>query len=151
MPQRPPRILFASPQTLFDVSNGASMQCYTMLQSLARRGLETASIGGGIFDNPAGEERIPELERQIEAMSAEIMQKENRQRELDRAVAQSSVFQEEEKLQRQKEALLQEQKKLIEGLQSLALDIRRESDRISHLCEDILGRVRTICPPASPF
>lgn len=68
MPQRPPRILFASPQTLFDVSNGASMQCYTMLQSLARRGLETASIGGGIFDNPAGEERIPELERQIEAM-----------------------------------------------------------------------------------
>ena len=72
-------------------------------------------------------------------MAAEITQKENRQRELDRAVAQSSVFREEEKLQRQKEALLQEQKKLIEGLQSLALDIRRESDRISHLCEDILA------------
>ena len=85
------------------------------------------------------EKNLSESERQIEAMAAEITQKENRQRELDRAVAQSSVFREEEKLQRQKEALLQEQKKLIEGLQSLALDIRRESDRISHLCEDILA------------
>ena len=85
------------------------------------------------------EKNLNETERQIEAMAAEITQKETRQRELDRAVAQSSVFQEEEKLQRQKEALLQEQKKLMEGLQDLALDIRRESDRISHLCEDILA------------
>ena len=53
------------PQTLFDVSNGASMQCYSMMQELARRGLQVASIGGGIFDNPSGVARIPNLAEQI--------------------------------------------------------------------------------------
>lgn len=62
---RPARILFACPQTLFDVSNGASMQCYSMMQELARRGLQVASIGGGIFDNPSGVARIPNLAEQI--------------------------------------------------------------------------------------
>lgn len=62
---RPARILFACPQTLFDVSNGASMQCYSMMQELARRGIQVASIGGGIFDNPSGVARIPNLAEQI--------------------------------------------------------------------------------------
>lgn len=60
------RILFACPQTLFDVSNGATMQCYTMLQTLSRMGFQTASIGGGIFDNPAGEARIPNFKAQLD-------------------------------------------------------------------------------------
>ena len=62
---RSPRVLFACPQTLFDVSNGASMQCYTMMQELSRRGMEVASFGGGIFDNPSGVARIPNLAEQI--------------------------------------------------------------------------------------
>lgn len=64
---RPYRILFACPQTLFDVSNGASLQCSTMLWALARKGVQCMSIGGGIFDNPSGLARIPDLKEQIEA------------------------------------------------------------------------------------
>ena len=64
---RPFRILFACPQTVFDVSNGASLQSLTFLQELARRGLKVATIGGAIFDNPSGLARIPNLEEQIKA------------------------------------------------------------------------------------
>ena len=64
---RPARILFACPQTLFDVSNGASLQCSVMLWALARAGVECMSIGGGIFDNPSGLARIPDLAEQIRA------------------------------------------------------------------------------------
>ena len=112
---------------------------HSFLSLWAQKEVQRSQIDRMELEKGDCEKNLSESERQIEAMAAEITQKENRQRELDRAVAQSSVFQEEEKLQRQKEALLQEQKKLIEGLQSLALDIRRESDRISHLCEDILA------------
>lgn len=41
------------------------MQCYSMMQELARRGIQVASIGGGIFDNPSGAARIPNLAEQI--------------------------------------------------------------------------------------
>ena len=64
---RPYRILFACPQTLFDVSNGASLQCATMMWALAKKGVQCMSIGGGIFDNPSGVARIPNLAEQIEA------------------------------------------------------------------------------------
>lgn len=63
---RPYRVLFACPQTLFDVSNGASIQCYSMMQELSRRGIKCASIGGGIFDNPSGVARIPNFAQQLE-------------------------------------------------------------------------------------
>lgn len=59
------RMLFACPQTLFDVSNGATMQCYTMLQTLSKLNFQTASIGGGIFDNPSGQARIPNFKEQV--------------------------------------------------------------------------------------
>ena len=42
-----------------------SMQCYSMMQELARRGMQVASISGGIFDNPSGVARIPNLAEQI--------------------------------------------------------------------------------------
>lgn len=76
-------------------------------------------------------------EGQIEALAAAIAQKEARLRELERAVAQSDVFQELEKLHQQKQTRAQEQQKLTEGLQALALEIRREAGRITHLCGDI--------------
>ena len=65
IPMRTFRILFACPQTLFYVSNGATMQCYTMLQTLSKLNFQTASIGGGIFDNPSGQARIPNFKEQV--------------------------------------------------------------------------------------
>ena len=112
---------------------------HSFLSLWAQKEVQRSQIDRMELEKGDCEKNLSETERRIEAMAAEIAQKETRQRELDRAVAQSSVFQEEEKLQRQKEALLQDQKKLMGGLQSLALVIRRESDRISHLCEDILA------------
>ena len=65
MTARPSRILFACPQTVFDVSNGASMQVYSMLQEFSRRGIEAALFCGGVFDDPAGAARIPNLAEQF--------------------------------------------------------------------------------------
>ena len=50
---------------------------------------------------------------------------------------QSSVFQEEEKLQQEKRSRQEEQTRLGEGLQALALEIRREAVRLSSLCNSI--------------
>lgn len=74
----------------------------------------------------------------IEALAAQIAGKESRRRELDLACAQSSVFQEEEKLRSRKQALLDEQKKLLQELQSLALEIKREALRLNDLCTSVL-------------
>lgn len=110
---------------------------HSFLSLWAQKEVQQSQIDRMELEKKDCERNLSETEQHIEQISVEITQKENRQRELDRAVAQSSVFQEEEKLQRQKETLLQEQKKLMDGLQSKALDIRRETDRISHLFEDI--------------
>ena len=72
-------------------------------------------------------------EESIEEISSQITQKENRRRELDVACAQSSVFQEEEKLRNRKQVLLEEQKKLLQDLQSLALKIKKEALRLNSL------------------
>ncbi|MFQ7399042.1 MAG: hypothetical protein ACLRNW_14755 [Neglectibacter sp.] len=49
----------------------------------------------------------------------------------------SDVFQEEDKLRQKKKTLLQEQERLLSGIQALTLEIRRETSRIQHLCGDI--------------
>ena len=85
------------------------------------------------------EASLAETERRIASLETEIEQKEARRRELDRAVAQSSVFQEEEKLQQEKRSRQEEQARLGKGLQSLALEIRREAVRLSSLCNSIGG------------
>lgn len=77
---------------------------------------------------------LASAERDIETLTAQITQKEGRRRELDLACAQSSVFQEEEKLHNSKQALLGEQKKLLQDLQSVALEIKRETLRLGTLC-----------------
>ena len=59
-------------------------------------------------------------EAAIQALTAQIEQKEGRRRELELACAQSSVFQEEDRLRTQKQQLLDEQKKLMQDLQNLA-------------------------------
>lgn len=81
---------------------------------------------------------LASTEESIEAISAQITQKESRRRELDLACAQSSVFQEEEKLQSRKQTLLDEQKNLLQDLQSLALEIKREALQLNSLCTAVL-------------
>lgn len=86
-------------------------------------------------------DRIVELattDDDIEKLTYQISQKENRRRELDLACAQSSVFQEEEKLRNRKQALLDEQEKLLQELQTLALEIKREALRLNDLCASVL-------------
>ena len=78
------------------------------------------------------------IEKSLLTISDQITQKENRRRELELACAQSSVFQEEEKLRNRKQALLDEQKRLMRDLQSLALEIKREALRLNSLCDTIL-------------
>lgn len=79
------------------------------------------------------------VEDDIGRLADQIAQKENRRRELDLACAQSSIFQEEEKLRSRKQTLLDEQKGLLQGLQGLALEIKRESLRLGDLCASILA------------
>ena len=85
------------------------------------------------------EAALGEAEKQIEALGTEIGQKENRQRELDRAIAQSNVYQEAERLEQQKAERVLEQKKLMDGCQKLALEMRREAGRINHICEKVMA------------
>lgn len=85
------------------------------------------------------EAALGEAEKQIEALATEIGQKENRQRELDRAIAQSNVYQEAERLEQQKAERVVEQKRLMDGCQKLALEMRREAGRINHICEKVMA------------
>ena len=77
-------------------------------------------------------------EEAIETLTTQIEQKESRRRELDLACAQSSVFLEEERLRNQKQMLLDEQKKLMQDLQNLALEIKRDALWWNELCSSIM-------------
>ena len=81
---------------------------------------------------------LASIEEAIEALTTQIEQKENRRRELDLACAQSSVFQEEERLRNQKNLLLEEQKKLMQDLQALAIEIKRDALWWNELCSSIM-------------
>lgn len=81
---------------------------------------------------------LASTEEAIEALTTQIEQKENRRRELDLACAQSSVFQEEERLRNQKNLLLEEQKKLMQDLQALAIEIKRDALWWNALCSSIM-------------
>ena len=71
------------------------------------------------------------------AIMLQIGQKEERRRELERAYEQNDVYLESEKLLGRKQALLDEQEKLTKGLQSLALEIKREYLRLDHLRTEV--------------
>lgn len=77
-------------------------------------------------------------EKAIETLTTQIEQKESRRRELDLACAQSSVFQEEERLRNQKQMLLDEQKKLMQDLQALTVEIKRDALWWNELCRSVL-------------
>ena len=74
----------------------------------------------------------------VKRIGEKIEQEEIRRRELELACAQSSVFQEEERLRSQKQLLLDEQNKLICNLQNLAIEIKRETMYWKSFCDSVL-------------
>lgn len=81
---------------------------------------------------------LTSTEKAIETLTTQIEQKESRRRELDLACAQSSVFQEEKRLRNQRQMLLDEQKKLMQDLQALAVEIKRDALWWNELCSSVL-------------
>ena len=112
------------------------VQSFLVLWS--KREMEQAQIDRFELEKRDCTIELAAIEENIAAISDQITQKENRRRELDLACAQSSVFQEEEKLCGRKQALLDEQKGLIQSLQSLAREIEIDSLQLHDLCDAIL-------------
>lgn len=109
----------------------------SFLSQWAEKEVQKSRIDRAELEKQEYETTLAKAKRQIDTLDAEITQKESRKRELDLAVAQSNVYQEEDKLRQQKLLCTREQQKLTEGLQALTLEIRREASRIGHLCENI--------------
>lgn len=84
------------------------------------------------------EERIRMEDAEIERVTALIQKKEKRKEELIAACAQSDVSREEEKLRRAKEALLAEQKRLLDQLQNESAEIKREAAVMCGFCQKIM-------------
>ncbi len=122
------------------------VQSFLVLWS--QKEMEQAQISRLEMEKQDSATGLAAAQESIEVISAQIAQKESRRRELDLACAQSSVFQEEEKLHNRKQSLLNEQKKLFEDLQSLALELKRESLRLNSLCGSVLDwdREETLVP-----
>ena len=112
------------------------VQSFLVLWS--KKEMEQAQIDRFELEKRDSTTELAAIEKSIMTISDRIAQKENRRRELDLACAQSSVFQEEEKLRDRKQALLDEQKRLMQDLRSLALEIKRESLQLNGLCDSVL-------------
>ena len=112
------------------------VQSFLVLWS--KKEIEQAQIDRFELEKRDSTTELAAIEKSIMTISDRIAQKENRRRELDLACAQSSVFQEEEKLRNRKQALLDEQKRLMQDLQSLALEIKKESFQLNGLCDSVL-------------
>lgn len=104
----------------------------------SKKEMEQAQIDRFELEKSDCNAELATIEKSITTISDRITQKENRRRELDLACAQSSVFQEEEKLRNRKQTLLDEKKRLTQDLQALAMEIKRESLQLNGLCDAIL-------------
>jgi hypothetical protein len=80
---------------------------------------------------------IQEETAQIEDISTQITQKDQRKTELIAACAQSDVYQEETRLRTSRDTLRTEQRKLLEQLDNEALEIKREAVSLCDLCRTI--------------
>ena len=58
---RKPRLLWANPYCLLDTSSGASMSIREMLRQLVAQGYEVKILGGTLFDNPKGANRLQQI------------------------------------------------------------------------------------------
>ena len=110
----------------------------TFLVLWSKKEMEQDQIDRAELEKKDCTEKLAAIHASIREISEQITKKENRRRELDLACAQSSVFQEEEKLRSRKQGLLEEQEQLRQNLKSLAQEIRREALRLEELCNAIL-------------
>ena len=113
-------------------------QVQSFLVLWSKKEMEQAQIDRFELEKSDCNAELATIEKSITTISDRITQKENRRRELDLACAQSSVFQEEEKLRNRKQTLLDEKKRLTQDLQALAMEIKRESLQLNGLCDAIL-------------
>lgn len=91
------------------------VQSFLVLWS--KKEMEQIQIDRFELEKKGSTTELAAIEKSIMMISGQIAQKENRRRELDLLCAQSSVFQEEEKLHNRKQALLDEQKRLMQDRQ----------------------------------
>lgn len=110
----------------------------SFLVSWSKKEMIQAQIDRRELEKQDRTDDLTAAEEAVETLAAQITQKESRKSELQLACAQSSVFQEEDKLRGQKRALLDEQKKLMQELQALALEIKREALGLKELCAALL-------------
>lgn len=108
----------------------------------SKKEMEQAQIDRFELEKSDCNAELATIEKSITTISDRITQKENRRRELDLACAQSSVFQEEEKLRNRKQTLLDEKKRLTQDLQALAMEIKRESLQLNTVQQDHAGQRR---------
>jgi DNA repair exonuclease SbcCD ATPase subunit len=84
-------------------------------------------------------EGIEKSHEKYEALNLQIINLDNRKNELITDRAKSDVFQEENRKKKKKTQLQHEQRQLMEQLNAMALEIRRETHQLHSLCEEILS------------
>ncbi len=102
----------------------------SFLVQWAKKEVQQGKIDGFEAEKRDCTQRLSEIENKIQDLMQQIEQKDRRRRELELLCDQSSVSQEQEKLNKQKIDLQTEQEKLMRGLQNMALEIRRDSLKI---------------------
>ena len=83
-------------------------------------------------------DRLTAVTRRLEELSGQIRQKDDRRSELEQARATSSVYQEAERLSTQKKNLEDRRKELVQGMEDLAVNIRKEAVDLKALCGEVL-------------
>ena len=86
-------------------------------------------------DKEAYQERIAALEAEDERIRSEIAVKENKRDALNAECARSEVYQAENRLKTEKQQLIDEQIRLTSKLRKTAMEIRREAQVITSLCD----------------
>lgn len=86
-------------------------------------------------DKEAYQDKIALLETESENIRSEIAVKENKKDALNAECARSEVYQAENRLKTEKQQLIAEQIRLASSLRKTAVDIKREAQVISSLCD----------------
>lgn len=86
-------------------------------------------------DRETNQNKIALLESETESVRSEIAAKENKKDALTAECAKSEVYQAENRLKTEKQQLIAERNRLAGNLRKTAMDIRREAQAISSLCQ----------------
>lgn len=112
-------------------------QIQKFLVQWAEKETAQAEIDRRELERTECKDNLERVNEQREAIERQIEQKDTRRSELELACRQSNVFQEEERLLNMEKVLQGEQKKLEQGLQNLAVEIKREARRLQRFCDEI--------------